>query len=60
MSEDEIIDEIAGPCGWCGERHVEGEKLHQLIAMSLDEKHFRSQWNDFNNSLCPKVQSGSV
>jgi hypothetical protein len=60
MSDDQIVNEIVDHCGWCGARHVEGEKLDQVIAASLDEKHFRSLWNDYNNSLCPKVQSASV
>jgi len=54
MSDDEIIDEITGRCSWCGARHVEGEKLDLLIVTSLNEKHFRALWNDFNNAVCPK------
>jgi hypothetical protein len=26
-----------------------------LIASSLDEKHFRGMWNDWNNSQCSAV-----
>jgi hypothetical protein len=54
MSDDEIIDEISGRCGWCGARHVEGEKLDLLIVTSLNERHFRALWNDFNRAVCPK------
>ena len=54
MSDDEIIDEITGRCGWCGARHVEGEKLDLLIVTSLNERHFRALWNDFNKVVCPK------
>jgi hypothetical protein len=49
-----VIGMIAGKCGWCGETHVYGESLDQLIDSSLDENHFRSLWNDFNNVKCPK------
>jgi hypothetical protein len=34
--------------------HIYGEKLDQLIAVSVDEKHFRSLWNDNNNVACLK------
>ena len=56
MSDDEIIDEITGRCGWCGARHVEGETLDLLIVTSLNERHFRALWNDFNNAVCPKCR----
>ena len=56
MSDDETIDEIVAKCGWCGARHVEGEKLEFLIQASLDERQFRSNWNDANNSECPQCQ----
>jgi hypothetical protein len=50
----------APPCAWCGQVHVEGEKLDQVIALSLDEKHFRSLRNQFNGAACPKVRAGEV
>jgi hypothetical protein len=57
-SDDDVIAMIAGPCGWCGQTHVYGEKLEQVIAVCLDEKHFRSLWNDYNNVSCPTVSKG--
>jgi hypothetical protein len=51
-SDDTVIGMIAGRCDWCGETHIYGEKLDQLIAVSVDEKHFRSLWNDSNNVAC--------
>ena len=53
-SDDAVIGMVAGRCGWCGETHVYGEKLDQLIALSLDQKHFRGSWNDANNIECLK------
>jgi hypothetical protein len=52
-SDDGVIGMVAGKCSWCGQVHVQGEKLDLLIASSLDEKHFRGMWNDWNNSECP-------
>ena len=47
-----VIGMIAGRCDWCGETHIYGEKLDQLIAVSVDERHFRGLWNDSNNIEC--------
>lgn len=57
-SDDEVISMVAGPCGWCGQLHVYGGKLDQVIAQSLDEKHFRSLRNDYNTIACPTVNPG--
>jgi hypothetical protein len=51
-SDDTVIGMIAGRYDWCGETHIYGEKLDQLIAVSVDEKHFRGLWNDSNNIEC--------
>ena len=48
-SDDTVIGMVAGRRDWCGEIHVYREKLDQLIAVSVVEKHFRSLWNDANN-----------
>jgi hypothetical protein len=53
-SDDAVIGMVAGRCEWCGQTHIYGEKLDQLIAVSSDEKHFRSLWNDSNNGACLK------
>ncbi len=60
LRDNAVIDEVVGRCGWCGgPSHVQGERLEQLISISLDEKHFRAQWNDHNNVACPTLKGSS-
>ena len=34
-SDDAVIGMVAGRCEWCGQTHIYGEKLDQLIAAGM-------------------------
>jgi hypothetical protein len=60
LRDDAVIDAVVGRCGWCnGPSHVQGERLALVVSTSLDEQHFRSLWNDYNNLACPTLNSTS-
>ena len=54
MDDDAVLTKYTR-CSACGEHHVIGQTLDRLIESSLDEKDFRSLWNDLN-----VVQYGSL
>jgi hypothetical protein len=51
MDDDAVLTKYTC-CSACGAHHVTGEILDRLIESSLDEKDFRTRWNDLNESLC--------
>jgi hypothetical protein len=56
MDDDAVLTKYTC-CSACGAYHVTGETLDRLIESSLDEKDFRTLWNDRNGSF---VQNGSL
>jgi hypothetical protein len=49
-SDDTVIGLVAGRCDWCGEIHVYGEKLDQLIAVSVDVSKNSVKLTGFQNN----------